>query len=71
MRRPWLAVVGDYLSLAFLLPVSTAVGYGAGYLLDRAFGTRFLTWVFLLLGIAGGFMQLVRQVMRDTRDNGD
>ena len=71
MKRPFLVQVGEYTSLAFLLPVSTAVGYGIGYFLDRTFGTRFLTWIFLLLGIAGGFVQLIRQIQKDTQDDGD
>ncbi len=71
MKRPFRVQVGEYTSLAFLLPVSTAVGYGIGYLLDRTFGTRFLTWIFLLLGIAGGFVQLIRQIQKDTQDDGD
>ena len=71
MKRPFLVQVGEYTALAFLLPVSTAVGYGIGYFLDRTFGTRFLTWIFLLLGIAGGFVQLIRQIQKDTQDDGD
>jgi F0F1-type ATP synthase assembly protein I len=64
--------VGDYTSLAFMLPAATVIGYAIGYLLDRALGTTFLKIVFLLLGIAAGFVQLIRQVLRDTsnRDNG-
>jgi F0F1-type ATP synthase assembly protein I len=70
-KKPFTAVVGQYTSLAFLLPAATFTGYAVGYLLDRAFGTHFLYIPFLLLGIAGGFVQLVRQLMRDTRDDGD
>ena len=40
-----------------------------GYLLDRAFHTDFLYIVFLLVGIAAGFVQLVRLAMRDTRND--
>jgi F0F1-type ATP synthase assembly protein I len=65
-----MVMVGEYTSLAFLLPASTFVGYAIGYLLDRLFHTRFLYIPFLLLGIAAGFVQLVRQLMRDTRNNG-
>jgi F0F1-type ATP synthase assembly protein I len=61
-----LAVVGVYLSLAMTLPVSAAVGYFMGILLDKAFGTHFLYIVFLILGIVSGFVQLLRQVMRDS-----
>lgn len=59
--------VGQYLSLAFLLPAATFVGYLIGYLLDKLFGTHFLHIPFLILGIVSGFVQLIRQVMRDTR----
>ena len=60
--------MGEYTSLAFMLPAATLVGYAIGYLLDRALGTTFLKIVFLLLGIAAGFVQLIRQVLRDTRN---
>jgi F0F1-type ATP synthase assembly protein I len=72
MKRPksFMAMVSEYTALAFLLPVSTLVGYGIGYMLDKYFGTHYLYLVFLLLGIASGFVQLIRQLMRDTRDDG-
>jgi F0F1-type ATP synthase assembly protein I len=63
-------MVGEYTSLAFLLPAATFVGYAIGYLLDRLFHTHFLYIPFLILGIAAGFVQLIRQVMRDTRGDG-
>jgi F0F1-type ATP synthase assembly protein I len=69
-KKPIMAVVSEYTALAFLLPTSTFVGYIIGYLLDKAFGTHFLYLVFLLIGIASGFVQLIRQLMRDTRDDG-
>ena len=65
-----MATVGEYTALAFLLPVSSFVGYAIGYLLDKAFGTHFLYLVFLVLGTVSGFVQLIRQFLRDTRDNG-
>jgi F0F1-type ATP synthase assembly protein I len=61
--------VGEYTSLAFLLPAATFAGYLIGYLLDRAFHTHYLYIPCLILGIAAGFVQLVRQLMRDTHDN--
>jgi F0F1-type ATP synthase assembly protein I len=63
-------LVGEYTSLAFLLPTATFVGYAIGYLLDKAFGTHFLYLVFLLLGIAAGFVQLLRHLLRDTKEDG-
>jgi F0F1-type ATP synthase assembly protein I len=58
-------MVGEYTTLAVSLPVSVAVGYFLGRLLDRWLGTTFLYIVFLLLGIAAGFVQLIRQVSKD------
>ena len=58
----------EYTALALLLPVSTLVGYLLGSLLDRLFHTSFLYVVFLILGSVAGFVQLIRQVMQDTRD---
>ena len=65
-RNP-MAVAARYLSLATMLPAATFVGYLVGYLLDKAFGTRFLYIVFLLLGIAAGFVELIRQILKDSR----
>ena len=70
MKKSWMSMAGEYTSLAFLLPISTLVGYVIGYLLDKAFGTHFLYVIFLVLGTISGFVQLIRQVMRDTRDYG-
>jgi F0F1-type ATP synthase assembly protein I len=62
--------VGEYTALAFLLPAATFVGYAIGYLLDKAFGTHFWYLIFLLLGIAAGFVQLIRRLLQDTKDDG-
>ena len=72
MKRPKspMAMVGEYTGLAFLLPASTFVGYAIGYLLDKAFHTNFLYIVFLIFGIVGGFVQLIRQIQRDTSNDG-
>ena len=53
---------GRLLGLAFLLPCSALVGYIIGHYLDKAFGTSWLTLVFLLLGIASGFIELFREM---------
>jgi F0F1-type ATP synthase assembly protein I len=62
--------VGEYTSLAFLMPAATFVGYAIGYVLDKVFGTHFLYLVFLILGIASGFVQLLRSLLRDTKEDG-
>lgn len=69
-KKPISAQVGQYLSLGLLLPVSTFVGYAIGYGLNRLFGTKFLTIPFLILGTVAGFVQLYRQLTRDSGDGG-
>lgn len=63
-NNPWVQY-GRYSFLAFLLPASAAVGYVLGSLLDRAFGTRFLYIIFLILGIAAGFIEMVREMLKN------
>lgn len=60
----------QYSGLALLLPASTFVGYGIGYVLDKAFGTTWLQIVFLILGSVAGFVGLIRQITRDSHDDG-
>jgi ATP synthase protein I len=44
----------------------TAVGLAVGYFLDKLLGTRpWLTIIFLLIGIAGGFRELFKLAKRD------
>ena len=67
-KKSWPALVGEYTSLAFMLPIATFLGYAFGYMLDKALGTHWIYIPGLLLGIAAGFVQLIRHLMRDTRD---
>jgi F0F1-type ATP synthase assembly protein I len=57
---------GKYLNLALLLPISTFVGFLIGYGLDKLFHTTWLRLVFLGLGSAAGFIELVRELSKDT-----
>ncbi len=57
--------LGKYLGLAFLLPLCTLIGYVIGYLLDKAFGTHFLTLPFIVFGIIAGFLELLRELKPD------
>lgn len=63
--RALVRLLGRYMPLAMALPASTFVGYAIGYWLDKQFGTTFLYLVFLLLGIAGGIAQLIRELNKD------
>jgi F0F1-type ATP synthase assembly protein I len=67
-KKSFTELAAEYSTLAFVLPVSTFVGWLLGHLLDKAFGTGYINIVGLLLGIVAGFVQVVRQVMRDTHD---
>lgn len=68
MAKPGsLGEVGKYLGVAFLLPISTAVGYGMGYLLDKLFHTHFLWAIFGLFGVAAGFIELFRELDQDSQ----
>jgi F0F1-type ATP synthase assembly protein I len=62
-------MVGEYTSLAFLLPATALIGYVLGYLLDKEFETSWLQIAGVIVGIVAGFVQLIRQLMRDTRDD--
>jgi F0F1-type ATP synthase assembly protein I len=70
-QKNFWVLAGEYTSLAFLLPAGTFVGYGIGYLLDRALGTGFLKVVFLILGTVSGFVEVIRQVQKDSGDSDD
>lgn len=67
-KNSWSEQMGRYFGVALLLPVSTFVGYAIGYLLDRVFGTGFLKIIFLILGTVAGFLELIRQLGRDSRN---
>jgi F0F1-type ATP synthase assembly protein I len=66
-------MVNRFLGLAFLLPLCVFIGYVFGKYLDRAFGTNFLYIVFLLLGVAAGIIELLREINKsagsDTPDD--
>jgi hypothetical protein len=56
-----------YTAIATSLPVMTFAGYLIGGWMDQWLGTSFLKIVCLILGIAGGFVQLIRELVRHTK----
>lgn len=72
-------------SVGLEMGVAVAVGYGAGWWLDKTFGTKpYLTLVMLLVGIGAAFMAVYRAAREfqkmdrdkdtkadETRDRGD
>jgi F0F1-type ATP synthase assembly protein I len=65
-KKPSWKQIGDYASLGVMMPAATITGYLIGLALDRWLGTNFLYSVFLILGIAAGFMELLRIVSRNS-----
>ncbi len=61
--------MSSLLSAGMVFPVSTAIGYGFGYFLDRVFGTTYLSIVFLLFGIVAGFVSFFRAISAATKDD--
>lgn len=68
-RDSSMAAVGKYVTLAFVLPSAAFAGYVIGYLLDKPFGTSFLRVVFLILGIVGGIIEVLRSLLKDSRQS--
>ena len=62
--------VGEHMGLAFLLPISVVIGYAIGYYLDQLFGTTYLRIVFLVLGVASGFISLVKELQKREKSDG-
>jgi F0F1-type ATP synthase assembly protein I len=65
-KNPWLQIA-RYSQLAFVFPAALVVGWLGGAALDRWLHT---TWIYLagiLLGIAAGFIELIRTVLRDDK----
>ena len=63
-KREMYQQLGALMSAGMVFPVSIAIGYGMGYYLDRWLGTNWLTIVFLLFGIAAGFLSFFRTIAK-------
>ena len=62
-KRPAYVEYASLASVGTQVVVSTFMGFGAGYWLDKWLGTTpALTMVFTLLGVAAGFLNLYRVV---------
>jgi ATP synthase protein I len=56
-----------YSQLAFVLPAALVVGWLIGAALDRWLHTSWLYLAGILIGIAAGFIELIRTVVHDTK----
>ncbi len=61
--------IGRYSHLGLVLPASTVVGLLIGAALDRWLGTRWITLVGLLVGCAAGFVELIRAIVRISKES--
>jgi len=59
--------MAKYSQLAFVFPAATVAGWLVGVALDRWLHTTWLYLAGILLGIAAGFIELIRSAMRDTK----
>jgi F0F1-type ATP synthase assembly protein I len=57
-----------YSQLAFVLPAATVTGWIIGVLLDRWLHTSWIYLAGLLLGIAAGFVELVRTAIKGEKE---
>jgi F0F1-type ATP synthase assembly protein I len=58
--------IGTYAQLAVVFPAATVIGWLIGVGLDKWLHTDWLYIVGLLVGIAGGFVELVRASTKKT-----
>jgi ATP synthase protein I len=60
--------LSSLISVGMVFPISIVIGYGIGYYLDRWLGTSYLKVVFLLFGIASGFVSFFRSIAAAERE---
>jgi F0F1-type ATP synthase assembly protein I len=66
-RKTFWLQFARYSQLAFVLPAALVVGWLIGAALDRWLHTTWLYLAGILLGIAAGFVELIRTAVRDTK----
>ena len=59
--------LGRYLSLALTLPASVVAGYILGALADHWLHVPFLRVLGILLGMAAGLIQILRELSRESK----
>ena len=66
-RESWARLLARYSHIGFVLPAATFIGWIIGAALDKWLHTRWLYLAGLLLGIAAGFVELVRAVTSEPK----
>jgi ATP synthase protein I len=60
--------LSSLIGVGMVFPISIVIGYGIGYYVDRWLGTSYLKVVFLLFGIASGFVSFFRSIAAAERE---
>lgn len=66
-KSPWLQI-GRYSQLALALPACIVAGLAIGAGLDRWLKTKWITLVGLLVGCVAGFVELIRGIIRASKE---
>ena len=66
-KKKFYVQLAEYSQLAFILPACTVVGWLIGLALDHWLHTTWIYLAGLLVGIAAGFVELVRTVMKSEK----
>jgi F0F1-type ATP synthase assembly protein I len=69
-KNSMMGAVARYSGMAFTVPAAVVVGYFIGAWLDARFGTHALYIVGVVIGAAGGLIQVVRVLTRDSGNGG-
>jgi F0F1-type ATP synthase assembly protein I len=64
-KNSWVQM-GNYAQLAITFPAATVIGWLIGTALDRWLHTTWLYIVGLIIGIAAGFVELIRTAMKNS-----
>jgi F0F1-type ATP synthase assembly protein I len=65
-KKSW-AEAEKYIQLGVTLPAATVIGWFLGSLLDGWLGTHWIYLAGLFIGIAAGFVQLIRVGLSESR----
>ena len=64
-NREFFRLMARYSPVVMLMPASALAGYLIGYGLDYLFSTTSLRFVFLVVGVISGIVQLIRMLGRE------
>jgi F0F1-type ATP synthase assembly protein I len=63
--KEWIDSVFQVGELGLIMVISIFCGLGLGMFLDELFKTSFLVFIFIILGVIGGFIGIYKTVAKD------